>query len=158
MFIWKMMNMGEVEIAGADFNATSNFHINNNININLSANYSYQYAIDVTDPSSKNYKHQIPYTPKNSGNISLSVINKWVNFGYTASFVGKRYALPENIKSNLIDGYCEQNISLNREFLIKGITLRLQGEVLNIGNVNYDVIKYYPMPGRQYRITLNVKF
>lgn len=158
MFIWKMLNMGTVDIWGADINFSAGVTICKNVGINLSGNYSYQYAVDLTDKTAKNYKHQIPYTPQHSGNISVSCINKWVNLGYTMGIVGERYALPQNIAENRIDGYCEQNISLIRSFNFGKCVLKLQAEMLNLGNATYDVIQYYPMPGRQYRFTLTFRY
>lgn len=158
MFIWTMLNMGEVDILGADINMGTNFTLSKHFSFNLSGNYSYQYAVDVTDPTAKNYKHQIPYTPRHSGNAALTCINRWVDVGYTLSVVGDRYSLPQNIESNLIDGYVEQNISLSHKFNIKESTLRLQAEVLNLADVTYDVIRYYPMPGRQYRLSVKYNF
>lgn len=158
MFIWKMFNLGEVDIWGADLNVSTYFKAGSNFDFNLSGNYSYQYAVDVTDPDAKSYKHQIPYTPSHSGNIAISCTNKWVEVGYTTSMVGKRYTTAQNLDQSMIEGYFEQNISLSHTFHIKECTLRLQGEVLNIGDVTYDIIKYYPMPGRQYRITLKFNY
>lgn len=158
MFIWKMLNMGKVDIWGTDVNFSTGVTLWQNVAVNLSGNYSYQYAIDLSDATAKNYKHQIPYTPRHSGNISFTCTNKWVNLGYTLAVVGERYALPQNIADNKIDGYCEQNISLNRAFNIGKCSLRLQAEMLNVGNATYDVIQFYPMPGRQYRFTLRFRY
>ncbi|MEG0519290.1 MAG: TonB-dependent receptor [Bacteroidales bacterium] len=158
MFIWKMMNMGTVDIWGTDFNFSTGITVCKNVAIQISGNYSYQYAVDLTDETAKNYKHQIPYTPQHSGNVSVSCTNKWVNLGYTMSVVGERYALPQNIADNRIDGYCEQNVSLSRSFYLGKCRLSLQAEMLNLGDAMYDVIQYYPMPGRQYRFTLKFRY
>ena len=32
---------------------------------------------------------------------------------------------------------------------------RIQADALNLGNKNYEIIRFYPMPGRNYRITIN---
>ncbi len=156
MFIWRMMNLGEVEIQGLDLNLSTYFTPVEGLKVNLSGNYTYQHAIDVTDPEAKNYRNQIQYTPRHSGNVALTLQHRWFNVGYTATMVGKRYCLPQNIETNLIKGYIDQNININREFSMGTTSISVQAEVLNLFNVNYDVIKYYPMPGRQYR--LNVKF
>lgn len=158
MFIWKMLNMGKVNIWGADVNFSTAFMVARSLAFNLSGNYSYQYAIDLSDPAAKNYKHQIPYTPRHSGNVSLTCTNKWVDLGYTVTVAGERYALPQNIRQNLIDRYCEQNISLSRSFRAGKCSFRLQAEVLNLADTTYDVIQYYPMPGRQYRFTLKFRY
>ncbi len=158
MFIWSMINLGEVQMFGTDVNISTNFFIANKLNFNISGNYSYQYAIDITNSDSKNYKHQIPYTPRHSGNLIISCLNDWVDIGYTVSFVGDRYSLPQNIVDNKMEEYIEQNISLSRNFNISNVSITVQGEILNLGNVMYDVIQYYPMPGRNYRVSIKLKY
>ena len=75
----------------------------------------------------------------------------WINISYLLTVVGDRYASPQNIERNLIDRYAEQTVSLNRTFTFGSCSLRLQFYIINIGNINYDVVKYYPMPGRSFR-------
>ena len=158
MYIWKMMNMGEVDIKGVDVNLSSEFTLPAHMALVLSANYSYQYAVDVTNETAKNYKDQIPYTPRHAASGSLTWENPWLNITYLVSAVGDRYALPQNIEENRISSYVEQSLTVNREFSLRQVRLRLQGEVLNLGNVNYDVIQYYPMPGRSWRISLCISY
>ena len=156
LYIWRMMNMGEVEIKGVDVNVSAEIPLHEKINMMLSGNYTFQHAIDVTNPEAKNYKDQIPYTPRHTGNGSATVETKWVNISYILMTVGKRYALPQNTATNKVDAYMEQNISLNRTIELKNISLRIQGEILNIANKQYDVIQYYPMPGRSWRLSITV--
>ncbi len=159
MYIWRMMNMGEVDIKGADVNLSAEFPLPFDIGMTLSGTYSYQYAVDITDPAEKNYKDQIPYTPRHSGTLSVTLEKpSWVNVSYLMTAVGDRYALPQNIEANLIGSYVEQSISINREFRFRGFGLRLQGEALNLGGVNYDVIQYYPMPGRSWRLSVCLSY
>lgn len=158
MFIWRMLNVGEVNMAGLDLNGSVNIPLPAMMSLLLNANYSYQYAIDVSNPQSKSYRHQIPYTPRHSGNLTLSWKNKWVNLSYICAAVGKRYSFPQNIDANLIKGYLDHTVSLNRTFDIKGHKVTIMGEVLNIGDVNYEVVQYYPMPGRSYRFSIKYNF
>lgn len=156
LFVWKMMNLGKVEIMGADVNLGAAFSFGAATRLNIQGNWSYQHAVDVTSAKDKNYKDQIPYTPRHSGSLSLSLMNRWVNVGWMASAVGERYALPQNTEQNRIDGYVDHSISLSRSFGMKGCSLSLQLECQNLTDVQYDVIQYYPMPGRSFRFT--VKF
>ncbi len=158
MFIWKMMNMGEVSIGGLDVNLSAKIPLCQRISFLLQTAYTYQKAIDITDKEAKNYRHQLPYTPQHSGNVSLSLQTSWVNLSYNVTCVGNRYALPQNIEDNLIKRYTEQNISLNREFVVKNCKLRLQGEILNLTNKTYDVIQYYPMPGCSWRLGVSIVY
>jgi hypothetical protein len=66
--------------------------------------------------------------------------------------------LPQNTWKNKMQGYAEHSFSLNREFVFNGMELRLQGELLNIGDKTYEVIRYYPMPGFAWRFSTRLSF
>ncbi len=157
LFVWKMMNIGKVQIAGADLSITSRVRLGNSHSLTLSTNASYQYAVDISEPDSKTWRHQIPYTPRISGAANLAWSNPWVNLSYIVSLVGHRYSMPSNVRYNLIKGYIEHSISAHRDFYVRGVSLRLQGEIINFTDTMYDVIQYYPMPGRNFRLTLKIK-
>jgi len=156
MYIWKMMNMGRVDIKGMDINLNAEIPLENKMSVIMTTAYSYQHAVDITDPTEKNYNDQIPYTPRHSGSASITCENSWVNVSYSVVASGKRYALPQNIKSNQIDSYMEHNFSANRSFVLNKCKLRIQGELLNLLNKNYDIIQYYPMPGRSWRLSVSL--
>ncbi|CDB11619.1 putative uncharacterized protein [Bacteroides sp. CAG:633] len=124
----------------------------------MSGNYMWQKAIDLTDPDGPTYKAQLPYTPLHSGNVAMVIENPWVNIGYSVVGVGKRYFLSQNIPANEIDGYVEHALSLSHEFALKDCRLSVQAELVNLTDEQYDVIKYYPMPGRSWRLTGTFKF
>lgn len=154
LYIWRMKNYGEVEVKGVDVTASLRYPLLNNMELLFDMAYSYSHSVDKSDREAKNYGHQIPYTPRHTGNVSLTWNNPWLNISYMLTAVGKRYMLPQNIKDNEIASYVEHSLSANREFEFgKKAILRLQGELLNFTNVNYDIIRYYPMPGRQWRIS-----
>lgn len=158
LFVWKMMNLGNVDILGTDVNLGASLSFGAGMRLKLQGGWSYQYAVDVTSRSDKNYRHQIPYTPRNSGSFSASLLGKWVNVGYILNGVGERYALPQNTASNRIAGYLEHSASLGRNFQMERCSLALQLECQNFTDVQYEVIQYYPMPGRSCRITVKVHF
>ena len=174
MFIWKMRNLGKVQMFGGDFTASYTQGLGTGWAMNLRANYSYRYAVDITDPTAKNYRHQIQYTPRHSGNALLTLQTPWLDFSYTLNVVGKRYFLQQNIPANEMDAYQDHSVSLSREFVLGGrggiagngnaaqgdqsFRFRLSAEVLNLTGDNYEVIRYYPMPGRNFRIKMKVSF
>lgn len=157
-YVWKMQNYGTVHITGLDATMATSIPVCPNINVGLSGNYSWQKAIDMTNPDAKNYKDQLPYTPQHSGNASTTIETPWINVGYSLTGVSERYYMAQNIPVNKIDGYVEHTATLWREFTMKGCHLRLQAEVINLTDKQYDVIKYYPMPGRSWRITGVLRF
>lgn len=157
-YVWKMVNYGKVDILGADVSLQAKFVLTNNIKMTLSGSYTYQHATDQTNPDAKNYGDQIPYTPRHSGSASLMFETPWVDLGYSAVFAGDRYFQKQNIPENLIKGYQEHSLSASHTFSIKNVKLRLQAEVINLTDEQYDVIKYYPMPGRSWRGTVKIDF
>ena len=157
-YVWKMQNYGKVHITGVDVTMATAIPMGRKISLNLSGNYSWQKALDVTNKEAKNYKHQLPYTPEHNGNVSATLEMPWINVGYTVTMVGKRYYMAQNIEANEIEGYNEHTATLWREFKWKKCGLRLQAEIINLTDEQYDVIKYYPMPGRSWRLTGTFNF
>ena len=157
-YVWKMQNYGKVHITGIDVTLATAIALGKKINLNLSGNYSWQKALDVTNTEAKNYKHQLPYIPEHNGNVSATLEMPWINLGYTITMMGKRYYLAQNIDANEIEGYQEHTATLWREFGIGKNKLRLQAEIINLADAQYEVIKYYPMPGRSWRLTGTLTF
>ena len=158
LYVWRMMNYGRVDIKGADISVQGRFTFNEKFGLSLTTVYSFQEALDLTDKASKTYKHQVPYTPKHSGNMGVQVETPWVNVGYSVVLVGDRYRMRQNTPANLLERYDEHTLTVSRTFGLKRCELRLQVDLVNLTDTQYDVIKYYPMPGRSNRCTIQVKF
>ena len=158
LFVWRMLNMGEVDITGADVNIGTSAWLGTGYRIQLQGSWSWQKAIDVSNPESKNYRHQIPYTPEHSGNLQLSLLAPWGTLGYLVQCAGERFSLPQNIKANLLEAYVEHSASFGKTFKAGKGKVQVQLECRNITDVQYEVIQYYPMPGRSYRFTLKFDY
>ena len=154
MFVWKMSNVGKVETYGVDANLAAEWTLAKAWNLGMTAAYSFMQAEDVTKHSSKLWRHQIAYTPKHSGAGGLVLETPWVNAAYNVAWSGERYRLPQNKESNLIDAYADHSVSLYRVFRFKGHKLRLQVDAANLGGKNYEVVRYYPMPGRNFKVAI----
>ncbi len=157
-YVWRMANFGKVHIHGIDATVSVSAPLRGHCNVLLTSAYTWQKAIDLTDPDAKNYRHQLPYTPRHSGNIALQLLTSWVDAAYTLTASGKRYALAQNTQENLIDSYVEHTVSLSRSFAMRRCSLRVQAELVNLTDTQYEIIKYYPMPGRSWRLTGTVSF
>ena len=151
LFVWSMINLGKVSITGVDAQSKMDIKAYKYIDFELILNYTFQHAIDRTDESSKTYKHQIPYTPKHSGSGIFAIMTKWINFSYSLLYSGERYILGQNIMENYLEPYFDHSIALFRNFKFKNIQLTLRAECLNLSNKNYEIIKNYPMIGRQFQ-------
>ena len=153
MYYWSMENLGIVDILGVD--ATANFQLSN---FNFHLNYSYQHAVDHSKEGSKTYGHQIVYTPRHSGGASARWESRWVNLGATLMVVGERYSMAQNIDQNCLPAYCDVGLSADRKFDLRLGTLNVSLHVLNLFDTQYEVIRAYPMMGRNWKISIIYEF
>lgn len=156
MFLWSVMNLGRVDIIGCDIRMRKKFQL---WTVEMIANlsYSHQYAVDKTDPLSKTYNNQIPYTPRHSGTFSLDAQTEWIDANLTATFVGKRYSMQENTIYCQLKPYTDINLSLSKEITFNTFNISITAHAMNLLNVQYEIVKNYPMMGRNYRIGLTIK-
>ncbi|WP_239060751.1 TonB-dependent siderophore receptor [Bacteroides sp. 519] len=157
IFVWSMVNLGKVDIKGIDIAGSISLNPHKDVQIHLSGNHTYQRALDVTDPEGKTYKHQIAYTPRASGSGQATVETPWVTLSYSFLHSGKRYALGQNLTDNRLKGYSDHSISLSKNIKVKKADTSISVEMLNILDKNYEIVRYFPMPGRSVRATIKVK-
>lgn len=156
-YVWRMVNYGKVHIHGLDITMATEFPIHRQIKVAIHAACTFQKATDVT-PESVTYGSQLVYTPRQSGNASILFSTPWINLGYSLIGVGERYFMAQNIQENLIEGYLEHSLTASHTFKWEKSSLRLQAEIVNLSNESYEVIKYYPMPGRAFRLSADLFF
>ncbi|MEP6751012.1 MAG: TonB-dependent receptor, partial [Bacteroidota bacterium] len=154
LFVWTMLNLGKVSIKGVDVNVETNGKLSSSTGWFVRLAYTWQQALDITDQSSSSYKDRIPYTPDHSGSGLLSFNYKKWDAGYSALFSGTRYILGNNSSYNELDGWLTQDIFVSRLVQLKQYKMHIKGELNNIFDERYDVIKYFPMPGRSFKISL----
>ncbi len=153
MFLWSMQNIGKAEILGIDATCELQFSILNS-QFSTHLNYSFQHAVDRSDPMSKSYGHQIAYTPRHSGGASLRWENRWVNLGASAMVVGERYYRMQNSDATRMPAYCDLGLIADRKIDLRWGTMTIQVQVLNLLDTQYEVVRSYPMMGRNYRLKI----
>jgi outer membrane receptor protein involved in Fe transport len=156
--MWSMMNIGLVSITGVDTKVAAELAFAEKIGLSLDATYTFQRALDLTDENSKTYRNQIPYIPEHSLSASAFFTNPIVDVGYNLVFVGDRYQLAENKPEYLLEGYVDQSVTLAKKIPLRYGALKLQAQVLNIFDVQYEVVSNYPMMGRNYKIKMTYEF
>ena len=157
ILLWSMVNYGKVQVTGIDFVANVETKPAKDINVLLSSTYTYQRALDA-DMASATFLHQIPYTPRVSGSGAVAVQTPWINASCTLVWSGARYAKYQNYSENRLPPYTDNSISASKNFILKDKTLNINVEVLNFTNRNYDVVQWFPMPGRSVRVAVKYGF
>ena len=156
-FRWTMLNLGRVHIKGVDVEAEATIVPIRKLLVTGRVQYTWQQARDVTDPADSYYQHQIPYIPWHSGSAIVNVQYGDWDLNYSFIYAGERYNQQENIKYNYMQPWYTSDISLSRKLRVESLEFRVMLEVNNVFSQDYDVILNYPMPKRNYGITLDVK-
>ena len=155
MFYWQMMNAGKVRQLGLDVSTNIEKRWGNDWTVSATGSYSLMKATDISDPTAVYYRNQIAYTPRHSGSASVLLHTPWLDFSYNVLVMGERYTLSYNIPDNRMKPFADHSITLSREFKISKQQLRVQFDVRNLGNKNYEVVRFYPMPGTNWRLSVS---
>ena len=155
MFYWQMMNAGKVRQLGLDVSANIEKRWGNDWTVSATGSYSLMKATDISDPTAVYYRNQIAYTPRHSGSASILLHTPYLDFCYNVLVMGERYTLSYNIPDNRMRPFADHSITLSREFKISKQQLRVQFDVRNLGNKNYEVVRFYPMPGTNWRLSVS---
>ncbi|MBQ9548020.1 MAG: TonB-dependent receptor [Bacteroidales bacterium] len=156
LFVWHMRNLGRVDMKGADLSASAFVPLWGKYAFRAEANWSVLDAVDLSKPEAKNYGYQIEYTPFNSGAACLSLSSRTASLSYTLCAVGRRWYLPQNIAANEMPAYFDHSLAVRKDFRVHAALLSLAAEALNLTDVNYEIVRSYPMPGRQFRLSLQI--
>ena len=156
-FRWTMLNLGKVHIKGIDIEAEADCSVGRDVIATIRAQYTYQDARDVTNSSDSYYKHQIPYIPWHSGSAIVGLSYHHWDFNYSFIYAGERYDEQENILYNHMEPWYTSDLSLRYQFIVYSLKFIVQAQVNNVFDQDYEVITNYPMPGRNYALTLSVE-
>jgi outer membrane cobalamin receptor len=152
--IWSMSNAAKARIQGLECSTFSTIRINGISSFYINANYAYQKAIDISSSNSPYYKDQIAYIPVETANALLTWQFRSFKTAVNSQWIGFRYALPENSSENRLVAYTLLDASLSYSVKKWLGPMEVKIQVNNLGNVPYQVIRNFPMPGRNFVLSL----
>ncbi len=103
----------------------------------------------------------LPYRPRQVSRLTceLNWKNWWWN--YNIQWVSRRYIRESNsipLAAEEMGLYHLMDASFGKMMSLMGSRWRIQLEIRNIENIDYQVVERSPMPGRIWRTTLSVEF
>ncbi|MBR6031137.1 MAG: TonB-dependent receptor [Bacteroidaceae bacterium] len=169
-YTWSMMNYGETFCRG--LNATIKGHYQTGPwNFSLLTSFTWQRDVDRTDPDDEDmYDSPICYSPTFS--TGVTAIAGWRSLQFTTSYlyVGERMwskADPMDILEpyHNIDMKLQYNTTLGQVYglfggkrtasVVSRTGVGLCLEVCDVLDIQYEHLPRYPMPGRNYKLTLS---
>ncbi len=152
-FRWSMVNFGLVKSLG--FSVTAGYDRSwGKLGLSASGNYTCQRDLDCTSPSDPEYRNYIPYSPLHSASAIAAVGYGGWQLGASWLYTGNRFALISNNRDDMLGAWHTLDIKLNRELRLRHCTLHATIECNNITDARHEVVKRYPMPGRNWKFTV----
>lgn len=158
MFVSRFMNLDEVNGYGADVMLNIAWQMTGSQRLGMIANYSFQRVANDTD-GGEHDGFQVAYMPLHSGSGTLSYESKWINAALTTTMASRMWTTNEHHEGTGIPGYWELAATLYRTFALpQNHKMTLACTCQNILDYEYCVVAHYPMPGRNWKISITYKF
>jgi outer membrane cobalamin receptor len=118
------------------------------------ADYTYTKSTNQNGVSTND--RQLIYVPEQQGKLFLSLFyaKTWISFQH--SYKGEMYYSKNDDRK--LDAYWVSDIYVGQGVKLFGFDSELQFRVQNLWDKEYQVVKSYPMPGRAYYVSYNIKF
>jgi iron complex outermembrane receptor protein len=154
--LWSPENIQTVWARGMEVNGTVKVKAGDAA-IRLKAGYSYTKSTNLkqTGPNDNSEGKQLIYVPVNGFNGNITFTFKGFVLKYGHSYTGLRYTTRDN--TEYLPGYSLGDALLGKDIELKEFGIKVQLEILNLYNTEYQSVAYYPMPGRNYRLSLFFK-
>jgi vitamin B12 transporter len=158
--LWSPSNLSKVNVSGMESSLKYSYK-NESFRIHSGINYAFTQSLNkkgLNDSDVTTINKQLPYVPVHSGHATIKVERKsWVT-SVQSNFTGIRYTTLDNEKHQSLKAYTLLSASLGKDFLLKQYSLSLRLTANNLLNTYYENIENRSMPGRNYLLTLTLKF
>ena len=152
-FRWSMVNFGLVRSLG--ISTTAGYDRTwGKLALSANANYTCQRDRDFSSPSDPEYKNTIPYSPLHSASLIVSLGYDGWSACTSWLYTGNRFALISNNKEDMLGAWQTVDLKLSKTFTVSRHSLQATIECNNLTDSRHEVVKRYPMPGRNWKLTL----
>lgn len=152
-FRWSMVNFGLVKSLG--LSATAGYDRTwGRFSLNANANYTCQRDRDYSSPHDPEYRNTIPYSPLHSASLIVDLGYDGWSLCTSWLYTGDRFALISNNRDDLLGAWQTVDLKLNKRFRIRRHYVQATIECNNLCDSRHEVVKRYPMPGRNWKATL----
>lgn len=156
-FRWSMVNFGLVKSLG--LSATAGYDRTwGRFSLNANANYTCQRDRDYSSPHDPEYRNTIPYSPLHSASLIVDLGYDGWSLCTSWLYTGDRFALISNNRDDMLGAWQTVDLKLNKRFRIRRHYVQATVECNNLCDSRHEVVKRYPMPGRNWKATLQWQF
>ena len=150
---WTMMNYGYTFCQGLNATASAHYRVGD-WQLSLLGSLTWQRDVNRTDPDDEDtYDKPICYSPRLSHTITAIAMWKTLSLTISHMYVGERmwsYADPEDI----LEPYHNIDAKLSYTMTVGKTSVGACLEVIDLLDEQYEHIPRYPLPGRNYKLTM----
>jgi len=152
-YYWEADNLNDVLTSGIEASVCVSYS-SERMSASMNAGYTYTKATstDFNNGNTLSSGKQLIYNPANQANVLLRV--GWQRFysSFNSYYTGKRFLTADN--SQYLPQYTISDLKLGLRFKAAKTSYDAGFIIENIFNAMYQNIAYYPMPGRNYLVTV----
>lgn len=149
---WSPRNTGKVLSQGFELEANYNKEILQVYQLILTTKYAYNDTY-YNNKTASNYKKELAYRPHHIVKMGSDLIHeKW-----TVGLLASHRSDTKTNDGDKLDGNVLVDINGTYKLKLAGTDVSFNGRVENIFNKSYELVKFYPMPGRAFYLGLNIK-
>jgi len=148
------VNIKKVQSQGIEWSAKLSGQISS-LKYSVLGNYSYSKSITKESRLSDDYiGKQLIYTPLQKANISTVLNYKNLSGNLNWIYTGYRYYSLSN-EDDFLPSYQLVDLSLFKKIDLGDFNLEAGIKVYNLFDTQYQALRFYAMPGRNFRISIN---
>jgi iron complex outermembrane receptor protein len=158
--VWSAENIKKVWSRGVESNSQLTTKLGE-VTTDITVRYSYTRSTSeaVYDPSRENeIGKQLFFTPKHESGVTARAGWRSWNLAFTNNYTGKQYTDDTNSEFYAMKGYNVTNVWLSKDLKFKKLTILFMTELNNIFNNEINSRPGYPLPGRNFKAGITIKF
>lgn len=123
--------------------------------LNLYAQYTF---MDARNLSQQYFNKYLIYRPVHTADIQINGKISSISLYFNTHMESKRYTYADNAEIRALQPYIRNDIGAHFIQKTRLLDLLFKAEIKNIFNVDYKLLKDYPLPGREVRLSIETKF
>jgi len=152
-FIYMPVNVNKAKTKGLEINGS--LQLIDNI-LNFVGNYTY---LDAKNKSDGEYNNKfLAYRSRHNLNLTLNIRWNYFSFAYDYRYVSRQFGDEANSSEFEIKPYNISDFTFRYQPKFDNWQPILTFQVRNVFDENYQIIRSYPLPGREFRVKLGVAY
>ncbi len=155
--VWSPQNIAQVYSRGAETKTELGYQQKNTL-VKLILNTAYTLSTNQQQKNSNDNSlgKQLAYTPRYTGQSSIYISYKKINFLFSQSYTGYRFTTADN--NAWLMPYYMAAIKASYSYQYKKTTFNFFGTINNLFNKNYTAVANRPMPLRNFEMGVSIKY